>query len=181
MRRELLVRVGGNFYYRTPVIFQLGRMPCIWLSRDEQKNLLVNFRMPTVSGELRASVVENFWSVPTDVDELVCPPMGRLIEVSYRNGDRFKLEFLELAGLDALAAKYPNAPTQWMGDLPFPLTLVEAWETAAGTTLEFGPNHSRIGGMIMVENFASNCGAGIQIGMSDEQLAELFPRDTTDE
>ena len=52
MRHEILARIGGNFYYRTPVILELGSMPCIWLSRDEQAFLMVNFRMPTISGVL---------------------------------------------------------------------------------------------------------------------------------
>jgi len=176
MRREVLVRVGGNFYFRTPVIFEIGSIPCIWLSRDEDDNLLVSFRMPTISGQPRASIIENFWSVPADVDEIVCPPMGRLIEVSYRNGDRFKAEFSEVANVAGLRARYPN----WRGlgeheaELPMPLTVVEIWETAAGTNLEFGPNHSQIGGVSMTEGFSWGNRVGLHVSVSDEELRALF-------
>ncbi len=175
MRQEVLVRVGGNFYYRTPVVFELGSMPCIWLSRDEQQNLMVNFRMPTTSGCPRASIIDNFWSVPTDVDELVCPPMGRLIEVAYNNGDKFKAEFFEVVDLAALRTKYPRWSGAGSEDLPFPLTVAEVWETAGGTDLEFGPNQSQVGGVAMSECFMSNCGAGIHVDVTQDQLRGLFP------
>jgi hypothetical protein len=182
MRHEILARVGGNFYYRTPVIFQLGTVPCVWLTRDERQHLMVNFRMPTLSGSPRASMIDNFWSVPTDIDELVCPPMGRVIEVTYRNGDRFKVEFSEAVDAGALQKKYPQSNLGSMGQqLPYPLTVVEVWETAAGTTFEFGPHQSRIGGVILSECFMSNCGAGIHVDVSEEQLRTLFPEASGDE
>jgi hypothetical protein len=180
MRQEVLVRAGGNFYYRTPVIFELGAMPCVWLSWDDENNLLLNFRMPTLSGRPRASIEENFWTLPADVDEMICPPSGRLVEVMYRNGDRFRAEFLQVSNAAGLAARYPRGGvSSWASKLEFPLTLAEVWETAAGTTLEFGPNSSRIGGIVMQENFASDCGVGIHVGIPDEQLRRLFPSDLT--
>jgi hypothetical protein len=87
MRRDLLARVGGNFYYEQPVILQVGPVPCIWFNRDDDSHLLLNFRMPTLSGEPRAQIEDNWWSVLPDVTECVCPPHGRLVEVSYQNGD----------------------------------------------------------------------------------------------
>lgn len=182
MRQDVLVRVGGNFYYETPVIFELNDVPCVWLSRDEQQNLMLNFRMPTTSGHARASIIENFWSVPSDVDELVCPPKCRLVEVFYRSGDKFKAEFFDVADPRALAAKYPGSNSEsWAGDLPFPLTVAEVWETAAGTDVEFGPSHSKVGGVTITECFMSNCGAGIHVGVSDAQLRALFPQEPAEE
>ncbi|MBW3639625.1 MAG: HNH endonuclease [Actinobacteria bacterium] len=176
MRQEVLTRVGGNFYFRTPVIFQLGTVPCIWLSSDEQGSLLLNFRMPTVSGRPRASITDNFWSVPTDVEELICPPMGRLIEVRYSNGDRFKAEFAEVPDAAALRAKYPRSRIgAWSEGLPYPLTVAEVWETAAGTNIEFGPNDSEIGSLVIRDCFSSDCGAGIHVDVDEGQLAALFP------
>ena len=92
MRRDLLAVVGGNFYYDQRVILRINDIPCIWFDRDEEDYSLLNFKMPTISGRPRAQVESNFWSVTPAVDEVVCPPSGRLIEVAYpKNGDKFRV------------------------------------------------------------------------------------------
>jgi len=137
---------------------------------------MLSFRMPTVSGRPRASIVENFWSIPTNVQEIICPPMGRLVDVTYRNGDRFRAEFLSIADLDALQARYPKAAVDaWASGLTFPITVFEAWETAAGMALEFGPNSFRLGGAVSSESFTSHCAVGVQVGEPDADMGRFFP------
>ncbi len=87
MRRELLAVVGGNFYYHCPVIFEIGDRKAIWFTRDDSGSLLLNFWIPTASGEERARVSENFWIVPPAVKDLECPPSGKRIHVHYPNND----------------------------------------------------------------------------------------------
>ena len=182
MRRELLARVGGNFYYETPVIFQVGAIPCVWFDRDDDGYLLLNFRMPTLSGEPRASIEQNFWSAPPGVEEIVCPPSGRIVSVRYQSGDQFRAEFFSADTPEALIARYPGASGHpWASRVRFPLTVVEVWETAAGSAVEFGPHSSRIGGINMTECVVSRSRAGIMVEASQAETARLFaaePRPT---
>ena len=179
LRQDVLVRVGGSFFYQTPVIFQLGSVPCIWLSRDDRDHLMINFRMPTTSGRPRASIIDNFWSIPRDVEEISCPPMGRVIEVAYQNGDKFRAEFFNMNDVEALKARYPKTNVEgWRLEVPFPITVVEVWETAAGTQIEFGPNNLRIGHIVWTEGFVGNCQSAIKMEARDGEIRRLLPAGT---
>jgi hypothetical protein len=176
MRRNLLAVVGGNFYYETQVIFQICDVPCIWFDRDENDYLLLNFKMPTITGQPRTQIERNFWSVTPAVHEVVCPPNGRLIEVSYPNGDKFRAEFFNADSPDVIDRRYPSPqPRGWDAKVRFPLTIVELWETAAGTRIEFGPKFSRVGGMQVINGFFAYSGAGIVMNASPTELSMLFP------
>jgi hypothetical protein len=177
MRQDLLAAVGGNFFYQTLVILELGTIRCIWFDRDEEGYLLLNFKMPTVTGHARAQIEQNMWRVVPEVDEVVCPPSGRLVEVSYRNGDRFRAEFCDVASPGDLVARYPTSNTErWSGSVNFPVTLVELWETAVGTSIEFGPRFSRLpGNHVAGDNFFLGCGGAFYIGVSSQDLDRLFP------
>lgn len=181
MRQDLLAVVGRNFFYEERVIFQLANVPCIWFDRDEQGYLLLNFRMPTVGGSPRAQIDQNFWSVAPSVEEVVCPPNGRLVEVKYSNGDKFRAEFYNAGSPAELDTRYPpTGPRNWYSVVKFPVTVVELWETAAGTNIEFGPRFSRLGSLQMTDCFSGRSGrAGIRMDVSPSQLAALFP--ATDE
>jgi hypothetical protein len=179
MRQDLLVVAGGSFYYEQPVIFEINETKCIWFDRDDEGYLQLNFRMPTVAGRPRAEIEDNFWRVPPSVDEVVCPPSGRLVEVSYGNGDKFRAEFFSIESPDGLDSRYPQANTRsWSSQLQFPITAVELWETAEGTPIEFGPRSSRLGGITFEWGYnRGNAGAAIHLEMSREELAMLFPQE----
>ena len=112
MRQDLLAVVGGNFFYRQKVIFELSGVPCIWFDRDDENSLLLNFKMPTIAGRPRAQIDQNFWSVSPAVHEVICPPNGRLIEVNYRNGDKFRAAFFNIPSPDFLHGRYPESSTR---------------------------------------------------------------------
>lgn len=177
MRRDLLAVVGGNFFHNPRVIFQIGDIPCIWFNRDEAGYLLLNFRMPTTSGQPRIQIDDNFWSASPEVGDLVCPPTGKFLEVKYSNGDRFQARFFIVDSLASLDERYPpHAPRAWYGELQFPLTVVELWETAADTNIEFGPRFTRIGGGQIVDCFISGGeGPAFRLDVTPDQLASLFP------
>jgi hypothetical protein len=164
------------------VIFQIGDVRCIWLDRDDEGYLQLNFRMPTNTGRPGAEIEQNFWKVVPAVDEVISPPNGRLVEVSYHNGDKFRAEFFDIESPDALDSRYPQADTRrWSGRLEFPITAIELWETAAGTSIEFGPNFSRVGGAHITNFFAfyaqENAKAAILLTPSKEELMMLFPQE----
>jgi hypothetical protein len=175
MRRDLLAVVGGSFYYQSSVIFQINNKPCIWFNRDAEGYLLLNFQMPSISGEARARIEDNGWIVPPDAADVVCPPRGRILEVRYANDDRLKVEFFSIDSQDALAGRYPDANVmRWASELIFPSTGVEISERVSGTSIEFGPRSTRIGGLQVVNGFMVRIGeAAIQLNVSTTDLSLL--------
>jgi hypothetical protein len=169
--------VGSNFFYEQPVMFQIDDIPCIWFDRDEDGYILLSFKMPTFSGQPRAQIERNFWSVSPAIEELICPPSGRLIEVTYSNGDKFRAEFFDADSPDVLDEKYPARGRRlWYDRVRFPVTVVELWETAAGSMIEFGPKFSRMGNNEIVGAFSARNGtAGIQLNVSPAELLRIFP------
>lgn len=180
MRQDLLAVVGGNYYYRVPTVFEINTEKCIWFDRDEDGYLQINFKMPTVAGRPRAEIEQNVWTVLPGVREIVCPPHGRLVEVFYHNGDRFKAEFRNFASADAFEERYPDFNIHSRLDmLNFPLTVVELWETAAGTRIEFSPVFSQVGPVNMRNSFSNGSRVGIHLEVSSQDLEMLFPQEGT--
>jgi len=178
MRRDLLAVVGGSFYYQSPVIFRVNDKPCIWFNLDAEGYLLLNFQMPSISGEPRARIEDNGWIVPPDAAaDVVCPPRGRTLEVRYSNDDRLKVEFFTIESQDTLAGRYPDANVErWASKLNFPSTGVEVSEKVSGTTIEFGPRATRIAGLHITNAFMMRIsGAAIQLDLSptDSSLLHL--------
>jgi hypothetical protein len=179
MRQELLVVAGGQFFYEVETILEVGGVKCIWFDRDEEGYLQLSFRMPAgPTGEHRAVIEQNFWRVPPAIQEIICPPSGRLVEVFYHNGDKFRAEFFNVASFGALAARYPHLQS-WPRSIPFPLTVVELWETAAGASIEFGPKSPRVSGFpgLDLSSISVKGRVGIGISVPREQLMLLFPPD----
>ncbi len=164
-RRDILAVVGGNFYFRTDTILQLGDQPCIWFSRDNEGYQLLNFTMPTFSTQPRARVFENFWMVPPDVADLECPPNGRKLHVKYANGDNLSVEFFDIESRDALAVRYPDVETGWSDVIDFPITGVEVAEKAPGTPIEFSPRATRLPGFHMQGSFMSGVGVALHLDL----------------
>jgi hypothetical protein len=163
MRNELLLVVGGNFYYETPIAVQFRQQPVVWLNRDDEGYLLLNLGMLTAAQEPRAAMQDNFWlalGAPADLD---CPPSGKRLKVAYDNGDRLGIEFFALAGAHDVEARYPGAQAAGWG-ISFPVTAVEVQMKVGGTDIEFGPRSTKLGGIQMTNCFMSHCGAGVAFG-----------------
>lgn len=176
MRNDLLAVVGGNFYYQNEVILQIGSVKCIWFNRDDDSNLLLNFRMPTLTNRPRASIEENVWTVLPAVNEVICPPNGRIVEVDYGNGDRFRAEFLTIESADQLDQRYAGRRVgDWAGQLTYPLTVVELCETAAGTALDLQPGMTQVMSNMFSDCFVQGSTIAFNIGASPAETALLFP------
>ncbi len=173
-QRDLLVRVAGNFFYETPILFRLGPVTCIGFTRGEEGSLQLTLRMPTASGQARAAITENVWQVPPEGAEVTCPPSGRLLEITYPDGDRFRAEFTDIAVEGALQARFGNV-ARWAYRLTYPVTLVELAATVTNTDLDFGPHHCRFGGPSTVDCFTSHGAAAVDVRLTADQLPGLFP------
>jgi hypothetical protein len=163
MRNDLLAVVGGNFFYETPIIFEFRGQPVVFFNRDQDGYLLLNLGMLTTSGEPRTVIEDNYWLNRGNPDDLECPPSGKLLRVSYSNGDMVRVEFRELTSVEEAAERYPDAyPDGW--GIDFPITAVEVHLSVGGTDISFGPRETSLGGLIVRNCFMSRCGAGISIG-----------------
>lgn len=164
MRQDLLAVVGGNAYLQTPVIVRVADRNVIWFGRNEHNELLLNFDMPTLSGEPRAKVRDNTWMVaPHGATRFECPPSGRRLRVQYSNGDLFHVEFSSVSGLKPLRTRLPSIMAPHDQDFDYPLTVVEISQTAAGSYLQLSPDRTLIGTNSIQGSLFSNCGVGIQI------------------
>lgn len=106
MRRDILAVVGGNFYYKTPIIFKFRNEPIIWFNRDEDGYLLLNLRMLTTTKQPRAYIEDNFWISKGNPTDLQSPPSGKLLRIDYENGDHFQVEFIEAHSISDLKKRY---------------------------------------------------------------------------
>lgn len=172
--RPLLARVGGNFYYETRVLFRLGAVTCVGFDRDDGGNLLLDLRMPTASGQPRARISGNLWKVLPDGAEVACPASGRLLDISYPDGDRFRAEFSDVHDVRALRARFGGV-ARWAYRIRFPVTLVELSLRVANTDLGFDPEGTEMGGPSTVDCFTSHGIAAIGINLTKDQLDGLFP------
>jgi len=163
MRQQLLAVVGGNFYLETPTPVHIQGIDIVAFSRDEDGHWILNVNMPRSTQEAGLVVAENFWISRGEPEELVCPPMGRLVSARYANGDSIKIEFvddLDAAGLDK---RYPDAPVgTW--PIPTPITVVEITMRLPDANIDFGPRLTKIGNTSISNSFMGMCQYGLFVG-----------------
>jgi hypothetical protein len=161
MRRDILTVVGGNFYYATPVPVRFQGSPLVELRRDSDGYLLLNTHMLSQSGQERTHLHDNFWIALGNPSTMQCPPSGRILVVRYDGGDRMRIEFFDAADGDAVASRYPGSrPDRW-GAVRYPITAVEITMAVGGTSVEFGPKSTTLGGSVMTNNFAAYSPTGL--------------------
>ncbi|MFS2088307.1 hypothetical protein [Paenarthrobacter nicotinovorans] len=146
MRRSILAVVGGNAFLDTDVLIQAGDRKIVWFSKNAHGELQLNFEMPTTSGRPRASIIDNCWVIEPDADcKVECPPMGRLVSVTYGNGDMFRAEFLTIRDEAELVQRVPVVRLDPEFPFEYPLTVVQLAQVASNTELQFHPNKTTTG------------------------------------
>ncbi|HEX8564249.1 MAG TPA: hypothetical protein VF648_01180 [Pyrinomonadaceae bacterium] len=171
LRNKLLVVAGNGFYYETLTILEIGGQPIIWLRRDENGYLLLNIRMLTTSGEPRLVLEDNGWVEKGNPQEFECQPSGKLIRAKYSNGDKIKVEFIEIESEEAAQKRYPagrvsewNPLISYLNEkIEFPITAVEISYVVAGTRISFTPTKTIIGGATFRSAFSAYCGCAISL------------------
>lgn len=159
LRNDLLVIVGGNFYYKTLTIFEYKNKPIIWFNKDEEGYLLLNLYMLTTSGEERTIIQDNFWIKKGQPSDLESPPSGKLLKIKYPNEDFFKVEFFQLNSLQETQRRFSTALSlepEIESTINFPITAVEVHYKVGGSIIEFGPNLTKIGGSFIKNSFLSD-------------------------
>jgi hypothetical protein len=173
MRHRLLAVVGGTFYYETPIPVQLGERAVVEFRRDEQDLLLLNVSMPSTLPEPRMIIEDNFWIEVGQPEQLECPPSGRVVSVTYPNGDALRVEFLELSDVDALLRRYEHAelPRRLLEEEEedgFPVTAVDIRMRVVapdGTpVIDFDAQQTRVGGITMTGSMFVRGAVGMRLG-----------------
>jgi len=132
--------------------------------------------MPTTSGQPRATLVDGFWEVLPTGGEVVCPASGRLLDIAYPNGDRFRVEFTEVHNAGALQLRFRSV-ARWAYRVEFPVTLAEIALSVANTDLGFGPDTTSMGDPATptTDCFTSHGLAALEVRMTEDQVRGLFP------
>lgn len=162
MRHKLLSVVGGNFYYETPIIFQIMKTPIIWFTRDDTGYFLLNINMPSKSNEPRIKMENSFWISYGEPIDLESPPSGKLLKAKYSNGDYLRIKFNEIASLDQFKKKYNDVSCHdW--DITFPITTVEINVTIGDSDISLSPRATTLSETIIKNSFIRNCKVGLQL------------------
>jgi hypothetical protein len=147
MRDDILAVIGGSFYYETPNMVVFRDTPMIWFNRDDQRRLLLNFRVLTASREPRMRLEDNDWIIRGNPIDVESPPNGSRLRVRYDNGDDVSIRFREWNDTSSLGGVYPRALD--LGErLRFPLVTAEITFEVGGTDISFSPTVTRLGGQI---------------------------------
>jgi hypothetical protein len=163
LRRHLLIRIGSNFYFDTPVILTHRDQPLVWFTRDDESHVLLNFRFLTLSRDPRIEMQESYWLLPAPPDgDFVCPPSGRLIDVRYLNGDHLRVELIELESVEDARSRFPE---DWrdQDNARLPVACAEISFSVGGTDMAFTPEGATIGGSMYRHCTFTSCGP-ISIG-----------------
>ncbi len=124
MRQQLLGVFGGNFAYECHTLLYCCKQPVIWFNRNRDGYTLVNLAMPRTADDAVPVLDNNDWVVPTDVQDIESPPNGRILSVTYPNGDKLKIEFKPIETIEEAVKRFPDA-SQHLSRLQYPLVSVE--------------------------------------------------------
>jgi hypothetical protein len=175
-RRKLLAVVGGFFLYDVPVPVRLGEAPLIWFNRHDRQRYLLNVAMPSTVGEPRLCIDDNFWIEVGRPKTFECPSSGKLVSVTYPNGDAIRVEFFQVEDGEQLSKRYKNADSALQGlavqggDV-YPLTVVEVRMRVLAADgrpwLDFDAQQTRIdgaGGLTATGIFSASKHTALQLG-----------------
>ncbi|MBR7635082.1 hypothetical protein [Janthinobacterium lividum] len=154
LRNELLTMAGGNFLYGTEKIVEIDGIEIISLERDEEGYLRLSVNLPSIVAEDRIIIKNNSWENIGNPVDLRCPPMGRELEVTYKNGDHLHLRFLEFNNSEEISKKYSRDFSFF--EINYPITTLEINLKISGTGIELTPDIATFGGIAMKGCFSKS-------------------------
>lgn len=147
LRRDLVTRIGGSFYVRTPIPIEVHSHPVVSVRRDSSGMMLLSIAMPRSTPEPGLLMIDNEWFLTGSPADFECPPSGRRIRARYANGDSITIEFSDVDSLDVLLRRFDLAPESIPPfALAFPFALAEVDMTLPGASVEFTRDVIRLGG-----------------------------------
>jgi len=144
--RDFIVVMGGAYAADCWVPISYGDRPVISFHRDFSGFLLMNIDMPSASIGPRLRMWESVWYQRGSPKDLECPPSGRLLKISYKNGDYLRIEFRSMATPAEFQARYPQAHDIGPSQATYPLTVIEIELRLAEADLHINKDVFRLGG-----------------------------------
>lgn len=158
MRHDLVALVGGNFYLNTLTIFQFHGQKCIWFNRDKYGYLLLNIAL---IGEDEPIMKDNFWILNEKIKNVISPPNGRMLEITYANNDFLKIEFLEISSRNDLKNDFSQLSRC---EIEYPITSVKIMYESTQEGISFNSSETTIKNRLkMTGCFFVNIGIAINI------------------
>jgi hypothetical protein len=122
LRQKMVLVSGGWFFVENRVDVQVNGRPAVWFNRDDEGHALLNVRMPPSGPSRRVVIEDNSWVEVGNAKDLVAPPGGKSLEVSYANGDHLGVKFAPIQNVEELEKRYPGAGKV---GLALPMTFVD--------------------------------------------------------
>lgn len=163
MRNRIILMVGNCAYENVEVILEFKGDKIIWLERDSDNNILVNFKMLSTSGEPRAEMINNQWYAAGNEKSIVCPPSGKKLKVTYRNSDSLEIQFEEISDFESFKKKFPDSKIP-LDQINFPVTISSLSFNVGGTDIKLSKRSTNISGLNIQSGHFKDLKVGISIG-----------------
>ena len=170
--QDFVVVMGGAYAAQTWIPLAYGDRPVVSFCRDSEGFLRLNIDMPTASIAPRLRVWEsNFYQrgAPKDFE---CPPHGRLVRISYKNGDYLRIEFRSVPTLKHFEAQYIGVRNIGPVQMTYPITAIEIELRLPEANLHINKDVFQINGNNLKNTLANGGGYFIAIG-SHEPISRL--------
>ena len=132
----------------------------------------MNVDMPTMSVMPRLRMWESTWyerGIPKDLES---PPNGRLLKVSYKNGDYLRIEFNSVETPEKFGSRYPGLHDLRPSNVIYPLTAIEIELRITEADLLINKDVFRVGGADFKSTLVEGGNYFIGIG-THEPIAKL--------
>ncbi|MBO1765776.1 hypothetical protein [Allobranchiibius sp. GilTou38] len=163
MRRDLIVFIGSQLFYDCETLVQINGERCVYFNRDDDGYLLLNFKMPSLTGSPRAWLEDNVWTVDPGANSVECPPRGRHLKVHFANGDMFYIEFRDVNTEDDFVQLHPDH-AHIANMFTFPATIASLYERSQNGIIEFGQDETKFQTNKIVGGAIIDCQVGISLG-----------------
>jgi hypothetical protein len=167
-RRDIVARVGGMFFVRTPVLVQFRNSPIIQIRRDPDGMSLLSLAMPWTRAEPRLLMVDHEWYTTGSPIDFESPPSGRRIHARYANGDSLTIEFTDMPQPE-FAARYGLRSDEIpLNHLSFPVCVADIDMTLADLGITFDRDGTRTPHSSIIRSWSIGNNVGMHFPIRQE-------------
>lgn len=162
-----------------PVVYH-GK-PLIWFNRDHDDYMLLNLTMRPLGFDKRVQLRNSEWLISEEPADIISPPGGRYLKVTYHDEDNVELRFSEVESPTAFERRF--GPPPWRGQgvsvndaiweqdswvesgIRFPVTVVEITLQLKQSGLLFSKSETVIEPVLrMGQSWMLGAKIGIEVG-----------------
>lgn len=165
MRNKIVAHLGGNFYVDTTILVAMTGLPLIWFERNEYGELMLNYGLRD-----GAVITNNSWVVPQhELEQVICKPGGRSLEVRHKSGARFAVTFTEHPNLASFATRFSRLR---QAAIPlevnsFPVTVVDLISIGSAGSFQLHPGWTMLpNGIKLQDHWFFGGKVGLELALS---------------